>query len=258
MDWYYVAANQRVGPVTQADFDALVRSGTVTADTLVWNEGMKDWQRFADVAKPDPALAAPVALNPTNPAVAGVVCSECGRTFSSDEVIRYGTVAVCAQCKPTFVQKLKEGVVAHAALEYAGFWRRFAAVLVDGIILWIVNSGVAMLVLASMGQLPSPEQDPRAFLTMQGILVFIQMAIGISYEVGFIGKYGATPGKMACRIKVVTPDGGPVTYGRALGRYFAKLLSGFILLIGYIMAAFDPEKRALHDRICNTRVIKAR
>ena len=70
-----------------------------------------------------------------------------------------------------------------------------------------------------------------------------------------IGKYGATVGKMAMKIRVVTAEGQKVSYLRALGRYFAKLLSGMILMIGYLMAAFDDEKRALHDRICNTRVI---
>jgi uncharacterized RDD family membrane protein YckC len=70
-----------------------------------------------------------------------------------------------------------------------------------------------------------------------------------------VGKYGATLGKMAAKIRVVTADGGKVSYGRATGRYFAKLLSAFTCLIGFIMAAFDEEKRALHDRICNTRVI---
>jgi uncharacterized RDD family membrane protein YckC len=54
---------------------------------------------------------------------------------------------------------------------------------------------------------------------------------------------------------VVTADGGRVSYLRALGRYFAKMLSGFTCLIGYIIAAFDGQKRALHDHICNTRVV---
>ena len=54
------------------------------------------------------------------------------------------------------------------------------------------------------------------------------------------------------------PNGGPIGLGRAFGRYFAKILSGLILMIGYIMAAFDSEKRALHDMICDTRVIRAR
>jgi uncharacterized RDD family membrane protein YckC len=95
------------------------------------------------------------------------------------------------------------------------------------------------------------------FIMVQGILILIQFAINISYEVGFLGRFGATPGKMACKLKVVTSSGAPISYGRALGRYFASLLSGLILFIGYIMAAFYDEKRALHDRICDTRVIKA-
>jgi uncharacterized RDD family membrane protein YckC len=60
---------------------------------------------------------------------------------------------------------------------------------------------------------------------------------------------------MALQIQVVTADGGRVSYLRALGRHFAKLLSSATLLIGYIVAAFDPQKRALHDWICNTRVV---
>ena len=83
----------------------------------------------------------------------------------------------------------------------------------------------------------------------------MSMVIAIAYEVVFVGRFGATLGKMACGIKIVTPEGGQITYLRAFGRYFAKILSAFTLYIGYIIAGFDSEKRALHDRICNTRVV---
>ena len=96
---------------------------------------------------------------------------------------------------------------------------------------------------------------PKGAIAFQLVLFAINMTIGISYEVVLIGKYGATLGKMACKIKVVTADGGRVSYLRALGRYFAKMLSGFTCLIGFIIAAFDGQKRALHDHICNTRVV---
>jgi uncharacterized RDD family membrane protein YckC len=76
------------------------------------------------------------------------------------------------------------------------------------------------------------------------------------YEIFMIGKYGATWGKMAVKIKVVAPDGGRISYGRSTGRYFAKILSAMILYIGFLMAIWDKEKRALHDQICQTRVIK--
>jgi len=91
-----------------------------------------------------------------------------------------------------------------------------------------------------------------------GISTLIGLAIGVAYEVYFLSAHGATPGKMALGLKVIRADGGPISPMLALARYFASWVSAVILLIGYIMAAFDPEKRALHDRICETRVIHSR
>jgi uncharacterized RDD family membrane protein YckC len=116
-----------------------------------------------------------------------------------------------------------------------------------------VNAGigfVAGLTFASTARTPS-----AGFVVLQLVVTFINLCIGLSYETFMIGKYGATLGKMACKVKVVTAEGGQVSYLLALGRYFAKMLSALIFMIGYLMAAFDDEKRALHDRICNTRVI---
>jgi uncharacterized RDD family membrane protein YckC len=89
-----------------------------------------------------------------------------------------------------------------------------------------------------------------------GVQQFIGLLIPALYGTWFIGRFAATPGKMACGLRVVTADAGQVSYARALGRHFAEYLSSLILTIGYIMAAFDSEKRGLHDRICNTRVVR--
>jgi uncharacterized RDD family membrane protein YckC len=86
----------------------------------------------------------------------------------------------------------------------------------------------------------------------------ISFALTIAYEVYFISTRGATLGKMALGLKVIRPDNGPISVGLALGRYLSKILSALILYIGFIMAGFDDEKRALHDRICETRVIYAK
>jgi uncharacterized RDD family membrane protein YckC len=61
---------------------------------------------------------------------------------------------------------------------------------------------------------------------------------------------------MACGLRVVRPDGEKISYARACGRTFAEVVSSLILMIGYLMVIFDDEKRALHDRICDTRVVK--
>jgi len=90
-------------------------------------------------------------------------------------------------------------------------------------------------------------------------LVLISCAgfgVTIAYTTYCVGRWGATPGKMACGLKIVTSEGGRVSYLRAFGRYWAEQLSGMLLYIGYIIAAFDAEKRSLHDHICGTRVVK--
>jgi uncharacterized RDD family membrane protein YckC len=102
-------------------------------------------------------------------------------------------------------------------------------------------------VLAAMGPM----------LGLLGLSMLLGFVIGCSYETFFVARFGATPGKMALGLKVVRPNGGPIGVGRAAGRYFAKMLSSMTLLIGYIIAGFDSEKRALHDMICDTRVVKA-
>jgi uncharacterized RDD family membrane protein YckC len=97
-----------------------------------------------------------------------------------------------------------------------------------------------------------------AAMSSLAVVWLLSVSVQCAYETFFIGKMGATPGKMALGLKVVRADGSPVDYARAAGRFFAKILSGIILAIGYIMAGFDAQKRALHDMICDTRVIKAR
>jgi uncharacterized RDD family membrane protein YckC len=93
-------------------------------------------------------------------------------------------------------------------------------------------------------------------MAFSGLLFLLRIAIGACYEGTFVGQYGATPGKMVLRLKVVMPDGSRVSMARAFGRYFAKILSWCTLTIGFIIAGFDPEKRALHDHICSTRVVR--
>lgn len=183
-----------------------------------------------------------------------VVCSECGHGFPVDEVIRHGSSYICAQCKPLFMQKLAEGASLRKGMHYVGFWWRFLASMIDGIILFAVNFAVSLALGLTTFQIVGLEQNTAGIMTI-ALTWFVGMAIRIAYEVIFIGAYGATPGKRVCKMKVVRADGTPVGYALALGRFFAKILSSITLLIGYIIAAFDSEKRALHDRICDTRVI---
>ena len=100
-----------------------------------------------------------------------------------------------------------------------------------------------------------PGGDNAAGIAAALATIPISIALSVAYEAYFLSTRGATPGKMALGLRVVTADGGPISVGLAIGRYFAMYLSGLTLMIGYIMAGFDSQKRALHDYICGTRVI---
>jgi uncharacterized RDD family membrane protein YckC len=260
MNWYYAENGQQTGPVSEEQIHQLFQSGKINRDTLVWREGLADWVSYHQVMTPpgNPGTPQPPSA-PANPAAEGeVVCAECGRLFPASETVKFGKVSVCATCKPVFLQKLSEGAKLNTGgLEYATILSRFCAMFLDGLILGAVNLGVNLVMNMLWGMFfgtPSGTGG-TAFLGFQFVIMAINLAIGATYETVMIGKYGATLGKMACKIKVVTADGEPVSYGRAFGRYFAKMLSGLTCLIGYIIAIFDGEKRALHDHICNTRVV---
>jgi uncharacterized RDD family membrane protein YckC len=186
-------------------------------------------------------------------------CSECGQPRPAAEFARFGDRLICPDCKNSYAQKLREGVAPAMAVAYGGFWIRFVAALIDGIICYIVTSILEFALLGSaMVRFAANPADLGSALSKVGLAWLISVTVGCSYETYFIGKMAATPGKMAMGLKVVRADGSPVDYARAAGRYFSKVLSAIILFIGYIMAGVDSQKRALHDMICDTRVIRTR
>src|SRR6185436_2129801 len=214
------------------------------------------WEPYSAVKAPNPTPAGGLRVAASMPqssyeagasAQAQAACSECGTVLPRANLVQIGSNLVCAQCKPRFVQKLREGVdLTQSGVTYAGFWIRFGAAFVDGIILNVVNFVVGFIFGMAAGQ----SEEGKI------IIAVLSMFIGLAYDVGCVGTWGATPGKMACGLRIVTAEGGKVSYARALARYLAKLVSVITCFIGFIMAGFDDQKRALHDRICSTRVVR--
>jgi uncharacterized RDD family membrane protein YckC len=255
MNLYYADGDRQVGPIGKAELQKLIKARKVNSQTMVWQPGMHAWQELGlYVRRKTQGDSQSVQPAAPNALIQQSVCSECGQAFAEDDMIRFEEAWVCATCKPIFVQKIKEGVSLTGAMDFAGFWLRFGAILIDGIIMWIVN----MIISIPLGFIGATSFEQSAVMVVtQLFMILLQFVIPAVYDTWFVGKYAATPGKMACRIKVVTADAGQVSYARALGRHFAKWISGFVLGIGYFMAAFDDQKRSLHDRICDTRVIRA-
>ncbi|MDT8390517.1 MAG: RDD family protein [Lentisphaeria bacterium] len=257
MEWFYAKDGETVGPFTEEQFGNMKRNGVIFDDTLVWREGMAEWQALS-VAGPEIAHLSTAGTDDSNGGTADrtPACCECGKHFPVEDMIDYEGQWVCAACKPVYFQRLAEGGVVPGTMFYAGFWIRAGAKIIDGLILGALNMVLGMG-LGFLGGLLAAATDNEIFIIMSSIFAsLIQLVIGLGYSTFLVGKYGATWGKMACGLKVVTAEGGNVSYARALGRTAAEYLSMLTCYIGYIMVAFDDEKRALHDHVCSTRVIR--
>jgi uncharacterized RDD family membrane protein YckC len=257
MQWYYAVGDQRQGPVEHAEFERLVSSGTIRSDTLVWRQGMTEWQAYSAVVG---VAAGGAAVDDGTE-----VCAVSGKRYPRREMINYEGKWISAEHRDQYFQRMREGVAqpgegpVPGPFGYGGFWRRFIARMLDGLIQGVVIVPVALIgvfMIASSNAMQAGNPGPL-ILFQVGSQVFF-MALGLVYDIFFIRKYDATPGKMALGMQVLRADGSKLSVPRIIGRYFAHLLNGFTLMIGYIIAAFDSEKRALHDRICETRVIKTR
>lgn len=131
--------------------------------------------------------------------------------------------------------------------EYAGFWRRFVASLIDGIVIWIAFFLLTYLLgIETMSENFNINPIPNFISILLGWLYYTLMESSVRQ---------ATLGKMAIGIVVTDINGGRISFARATGRHFCKILSALILLIGYIMAGFTPRKQALHDMIADCLVI---
>jgi uncharacterized RDD family membrane protein YckC len=249
MTYYYAVNGQQAGPVSEEELRNMVASGSIPAETPIWREGMADWQPFSV------ALGGGAAAGAAPTGQAPVVCAVCHQTFPADQTIRYGTVNVCGGCKPRFVQGLREGTVAPGALDYAGFLRRFVAKFVDWIVVGVVNQATTYAIAGTFTMNPATSGNVTA--ATMSLVTAINFLFGMTYQAWFLHWRGQTPGKMLLGIKVVTPEGGSLSWGKAIVRPLAEILSGCLCFFGYFMVLWDKEKRALHDQLVGTRVIKA-
>lgn len=141
---------------------------------------------------------------------------------------------------------------------YAAFWRRAVAALLDQIQLMIILLVVVFTAmelglvapdaLADEAQLERALGDPIRLLSL--VVPWLYFTL---FEAG---PWQATPGKRLMRLVVCDLEGRRIGWGRANLRFFAKILSGAILLLGYLMAAFTPRRQALHDLIARTLVLQ--
>ncbi len=231
---------ERHGPYKEDDVRQWLRSGQVSPKDLAWYEGLADWQPLS-VLFPDETKATPPPIDASNP--------------------------YAAPTAPLLPQ------VTTAALEdHAGFWKRVGAYILDAIILYIPQ----LLIQKAFGVDAAKETLQQAVLNAGGDMQLVMAAQQQFYAaiwpamllglvLGWLyfalcesSAWQATLGKLALGIRVTDLQGHRISFPRALGRYPAKILSGIILGIGFLMVAWTQHKQGLHDMIVGTLVLNGR
>jgi uncharacterized RDD family membrane protein YckC len=161
------------------------------------------------------------------------------------------------------------GLVVSRGFTYAGFWLRVVAALIDGVIMSIAL-GVLLVPLflltgmeAHIDEMVQHHGQPDPALIV-GLIAMIVVFAAVSVVIQWLyhaylesGEKQATWGKQALGLYVTDLMGNPITFGRASGRFFAKIITGMIPLgIGYIMAGFTERRQALHDMIASCLVLR--
>jgi uncharacterized RDD family membrane protein YckC len=226
-EWYYAIDGVQQGPVSRDALMQLLASGQVAGDSLVWREGMGDWlpanrvPELANTARPTPTVS---------PQFQG-----------SPQLLNYGLgdSVYPAQVGP---------------LPYAGFWIRFAALIIDSVVItaaWWAVAGCIFVLMAAAG---ANNAVNAAILDGLGFLGFI--VVWLYFALMTSSPKQASLGMMAVGIRVTDLYGRRISFGRATGRFFAKWLSACFCYAGYIMVAFTEKKQGLHDMVAGTLVLR--
>jgi uncharacterized RDD family membrane protein YckC len=145
----------------------------------------------------------------------------------------------------------------------AGFWIRFVAYMIDGLVMLVptaILAGIFAAFVILTNELMDHDGLPAQLVVALVLLVAALIVVNWLYEALMTSSpRGATFGKMALGLRIVRFDGTQLSFGRATARHFAKyMVTPMVPLAnGYIMAAFTNRKRALHDILADTLVVKS-
>jgi uncharacterized RDD family membrane protein YckC len=247
--WYYAVNGAQQGPVPLEHLTEWVRTGQLAPDAMVWRDGMAQWLPVSQVPELVPALGGGAAGG------YGVAAQP---AYGSSQG-QYGQ-----QPASPLGYAQPPSAYGYEGYRYGGFWWRVLAYIVDYIVLYLPNLAITAALQGAMsaaqpvrvrpGQMPTFDSQFWAFL---GVSMSVSITLNwLYFSIQESSKYQATLGKRVCGLVVTDLAGQRLTFGRATGRYFGKILSGLILYIGFIMVAFTERKQGLHDQIASTLVWK--
>lgn len=280
-EWFYSRGEERHGPISGTDLKVMAQNGELLPTDLIWREGLADWKKarqfvgLFNSAPPSPSADLPPALPPLPDAKADLGIGEGLPDLGKIPNMDSGLGKIAGVITPIGLDSLgidgQSGVLddigapsafskprvmaASAGGDYAGFWKRFAALIIDRIIMYGLGMAVGLVVGFVYGFLYQPTTDDD-LQTFTITIYVVGLLLEFLYFAGLeCSPWQATVGKLAVGIQVTDLNGDRIGFLRSVARNLCKILSALILLIGYLMAAFTPQKQALHDLITGCLVV---
>ena len=186
-------------------------------------------------------------------------CQNCGLTLSSN-------LAPTQAAAPARAYAAAPPVAYAPPSIYGGFWIRLLAHLIDHVILGAIAAPLFFIMVfpaairvaheAEQNQEPSPEMIVAILGSVFGYIALAFVGQWLYEALLTSSSWQGTIGKRVLRLKVVDEAGNRIGFGRATGRFFAKILSSMFFCIGFIMVGFTERKRGLHDMLASTVVMK--
>jgi uncharacterized RDD family membrane protein YckC len=275
--WYIQHQGKTHGPFTSAKLKELVDTAKVSPATLIRKGESGQWieagkiqglmqpgatpsaaaaRPAGTVAKPAGAVAKPAGA-PAKPAPAkpaapinpyAIQANPHDEAFWGDLEKSQAPKMVGA---PTPAAAAPTASGSKAPTNYAGFWLRGAALLIDGVVLMVLGGSFGFVAGFGMGLAGYGDDEKLLQAVGFGLGLIIQWAYYVFMESSY---KMATVGKSLLGLIVTDMDGRKIGFGRANGRFFGKYLSAFTFGIGLIMAGFTQKKQTLHDMITSTLV----
>lgn len=249
------------GPVPHAFVANRVRSGAWPSSVSVAEVGSTNWRPFvvpgAPASTPDYDQQATVAFS----TIRGADMPSAQPAMAAAPAAAAAPAMRMSAANPGPAAPVQAGAVASGQLPeggivHAGFWRRFAAYMLDSLILSIA-AGIFMFLIGLAGGFLIATDSAGLGVTVF-VIGYLLLIVGmwLYFAKPESGPSQATIGKRVMDIKVTDPNGARISFGRATGRFFGKIVTGIIPFgIGYMMAGFTGRKQALHDMMASTCVV---
>ena len=253
--WFYLDRDKEIGPVAEEVILHRISAGQMQPASMIWRPGLSRWTSYedvhaadlADAVRPGPrAATSRIGKRPADDPLGTARCHVCLKTLSREQMMYYQDRWICEGCRPDFFRNLPKLGVHFRAVRRAVArlpWRLGAWVI--DMLLYVIIAKSTWILLAKTGVI-----EPGYFLAPNFLLA--EFVGALVWWTVFVWVGGTTPGKWALHLRVVTADTDErAGFGAALKRACSSVIP-----FGFLVAFFNPERRALHDYLAGTRVIR--